>query len=360
MRTKSIYALLVLSLVGCGGSSGGGTVETPVPIPEPPTADAWAEVDTALDEYAVENLALIVGNESGEVYAYEKGSFDVEASYSIASASKWLTGATILTLVEQGILRLDDQPQNYLNYWTDDPLDPSSTITLEQLLSFTAGFHRSPGAPGCIGSENIELQDCVAEWYEIGVDATPGTTYHYGPVHMQVAAAMAEVATGQRWSEIVQLTIAAPLALDATGFAGINPRASGAADSSARNYARFLQAHLTGELLAGTLDELVTERTTSVTISSEPAAISNTGVDWQYGLGVWRECDEPTWNAACDSITVISSAGAFGWYPWLDLDNGYYAVLAMEEPVTLLSSPSAESVQLGAVLKPLILEALGD
>ncbi|MEM7612944.1 MAG: serine hydrolase domain-containing protein [Pseudomonadota bacterium] len=360
MKNMWPLTLLMLGVAGCGSSGSPGADDTFDTELVPPVSDAWAEVVVILDDHPIDDLALIVGDVSGEIFVYEKGNVAATDQYATASASKWLTSATILTLVEQGALRLDDRPQRYLDFWTDDPLDIRSGITLAQLLSFTAGFHRSPADAGCIGQSTITLQGCVAEWYAIGVDATPGTTYHYGPVPMQIAAAMAEVATGQPWAEIVRLSIGVPLGLASTEFVGINPRASGAALSSARDYARFLQAHLTGELIAGTLTELTRERTTGVTISSEPAAISQNQIDWQYGLGVWRECDRTSWDATCAGRTVVSSPGAFGWYPWLDLDNGYYAVLAMEETPTLLSSPSAESVQLGLALQPLILEVIRD
>ncbi|MFK8052160.1 MAG: serine hydrolase domain-containing protein [Woeseiaceae bacterium] len=326
---------------------------------QPPIAnDPWAPIIEALDNDAVTDLALIVGNAAGEQFRYQKGSFDVTASYNIASASKWLTSATILTLVEQGIMDLADQPQDYLTYWTDEPSDPRSAITLAQLLSFTAGFQRSPIEGGCIGEETVSLADCVAEWYAIGVDATPGTTFHYGPVHMQVAAAMAEVATGQSWGEIVAQTLAAPLGANSLVFDGNNPRASGGATANAIDYALFLEAQLTGALLPLTFTELATERTTLLTLSSRPAAVTANNVDWHYGLGVWRECPELVWDASCTVRTLVSSPGAFGWYPWIDADEGYYAVLAMEEPITLTSSPSEDAVKLGAQLQPLITDAL--
>ena len=350
-------ALVTVAIAGCGG--GGGN--QPQPVPQPPvTPDPWAPVTAELQASSIDDLALIVGNASGEQYRFEKGGFRVANEYAIASASKWLTGATIVALVEQGVMSLADQPQDYLAYWTDDPADPRSRITLTQLLSFTSGFHRGPSLAGCIGDESYDVQSCVAEWYGIGVDAEPGTTYYYGPVHMQVAAAMAEIATGQSWSEITQLTVASPLGLSATGFAGDNPRASGSATSTALEYAEFLRAQLTGEFLATGFDELADQRLDGVHIVSRPASIEAANVDWYYGLGVWRECDAPTWNADCEANVRISSPGAFGWYPWLDLENGYYAVLAMEERFTFVNSPTEISAALGARLRPLILEALAN
>lgn len=359
MSSKWQLFLVVFLVSGCGGSGGGSSNLDSVPIP-PVAENPWAEVDSVLAASEIDELALLVGNSSGELFRHEKGSFEAEAVYQIASASKWLTSATLLALVEQGVMQLDDRPQDYLDYWSRDPADWRSAITLEQLLSFTAGFHRSPSQPGCIGNEAVALQDCVAEWYAIGVDAAPGTTFHYGPVHMQVAAAMAEVASGQRWQEVVELTLAIPYQLGSIGFAGNNPRASGGATSSAEAYAKFLQVQLSGNLIPLTLDTLAMERTTALMISSKPASLTQSNADWHYGLGAWRECNQPVWDAQCDTRMVVSSPGAFGWYPWIDLDNGYYAVLAMEEPLTLLSSPTEVSVSLGTQLQPLIEQALAN
>lgn len=354
MKTVPLI-MAALAMCACGG--GGGGASSPIAEAEP---DPWQPVVAVLESHSVDDLALIVGTSDGEIFRYEKGAFSVSDVHAIASASKWVTGATLLTLVDQGILSLDDSPQRYLSYWTDDPLDPRSRVTLEQLLSFTAGFHRAPSDAGCIGDESLTLQACVAELYDEGIDADPGTTFFYGPVHMQIAAAMAEIATGQPFSEIVRLTLVTPLGLsNATGFAGSNPRASGAATSTTLDYAEFLRAQLAGEFLPASFDVLIAERLSQVDIVSRPSALED-GLDWYYGLGLWRECDEPNWNASCDAKRRVSSPGAFGWYPWLDVDEGYYAVLAMEERLTLLVSPSAESVRLGAELRPLILGALAD
>ena len=345
--------LMANGLVACGGGNSGSM------NPGPPATDPWQSVVSALDNDSIADLALIVGDASGEVFRYEKGGFSVVGEYPIASASKWLTSATVLALIEQGLMSLDDRPQQYLSFWSDDPQDPRSRITLEQLLSFTAGFHRGPGNAGCIGGEAYSILSCVEELHAQGVDAEPGTTYFYGPTHMQVAAAMAEVTTGQSWSEVVRLTLVEDLRLSAaTGFSGNNPRASGSAVSSAVDYAEFLRAQLAGEFLGNSLDTLIAERLSNVTVVSRPATVDDNGVDWYYGLGVWRECDQSAWDENCANSRRVSSPGLFGWYPWLDLDLGYYAVLAMEERATLFSTPSAESVALGNRLRPLIERAL--
>jgi len=340
--------VLLLLLTACGGGSSTN---------DDSGESAWDSVTSALNASDIENIGLIVGDRTGEKFRYAKGNFDLDSPYRVASASKWLTSATLLSLVETGVMTLSDQPQDYLDYWTDDVNDERSLITLEQLLSFTAGYHQSPNNGGCIGNESFDIQACVQIWYNRGSDATPGTTYYYGPVPMQVAAAMAEVATGQAWRDIVSSNLSTPLGMISTDFEGNNPRASGSATSSAVDYAMFLEAQLTGQFLSNSIENLFEERTTGVEIISRPSAIEQNALDWQYALGIWRECSSSQWDSACESQTIISSPGAFGWYPWIDFDEGYYAVLAMEE-ISLLSQPSVDSINLGDLLKPLIMQAL--
>ncbi|MEM6640015.1 MAG: serine hydrolase domain-containing protein [Pseudomonadota bacterium] len=348
-------------LAGCGGGGGAGQPAGPVAsVTPPPTtaSDPWARVTEALITHPVDDLALIVGDANGVLFQYEKGAFRVTDEHRVASASKWLTSATVLTLVEQGVMSLDDRPQDYLAAWPADPSDPRSRITLTHLLSFTSGFHRSPADGGCIGDEQFNVQSCVQQLQAMELDAEPGTTFFYGPVHMQIAAAMAEVATGQAWRELVTLALTQPLGMTSTRFEGTNPRASGGAISSAQDFATFLQSHLSGALLSSSFAELAEPRLTDVDIVSRPAAVEANGVDWYYALGVWRECEAALWSAECAARTRVSSPGAFGWYPWLDTDNGYFAVLAMEESVRLFTRPAESSVLLGKSLQALIVDAI--
>ncbi len=73
--------------------------------------DPWLHVINVLEAFPVDDLAIVVGDAGGNLFVYEKGQFDADVSYPIASASKWLTSATVLTLVEHGVMRLTDQPR---------------------------------------------------------------------------------------------------------------------------------------------------------------------------------------------------------------------------------------------------------
>ena len=71
--------------------------------------------------------------------------------------------------------------------------------------------------------------------------------------------------------------------------------------------------------------------------------LAQTFGEWHYALGSWRECNAPTHSPACDGPGVISSPGAFGYYPWWDRQNGTWGVLSTR---VLVNGP-AVSVPIG-------------
>lgn len=58
----------------------------------------------------------------------------------------------------------------------------------------------------------------------------------------------------------------------------------------------------------------------------------------------------------CLDNQVFSSPGAFGFYPWIDRVNDYYAILGRYDPS--VRNPAAFSVLTGTQLQPLIIKAL--
>ena len=315
---------------------------------EPPV-DAemiWETLRAQIDGSEVASLVVMFGDRNGIRFVHEKGARRDQV-FPIASASKLVTAILILKLVEQGVLSLDDRPQQYLGGlgWTNDPEDARSRVTLAQLLSFTSGF---TGGTGLAGDEGIDcindgttsegetsLEACVMSIYENHFSDEPGTSFFYGPAHMHIAAAMAVQATGQPWGRLFRRFLYQPLGM--TGFSNYslptieNPRASGGLVMSGENYAKLLTALISGELLtAESIAELTRDHTPLGTrFVSVPPTADEHG-DWHYGFGCWRECRAPEYSDACDGPIVISSPGAFGFYPWFDLDRGYWGVIATQ------------------------------
>ncbi|MDA0992064.1 MAG: serine hydrolase [Proteobacteria bacterium] len=351
--------LAAISLVGCGGGGGGNRTAPPI---MPPGVDHVAVLETHLDDLNVANYAVVIGDANGVLLSREFGNFSVTESHFIASATKWLAAMVIMDLVEQGVMSLDDRPQDYLAWWTADPADPRSEITLEHLLSFTAGFNTGPDDASCVTDGSITLDDCARAFYDGGLAYQPGSTFYYGPAHLQIAGRMAEVATQLDFADLAILQQTIRFGLQSTLFlvpVGANPRIGGGAVSSAADYGVLMQSILSGSYLSGVVDEMERDRTgPPVVIGSRPPAIDNNNVDFRYALGHWRECAQPTWDSSCDSRRLSSSPGAFGWNPWIDFDNGDYGIIAMQENQVDGGSPTDATLAFSIALRPFIEAAL--
>lgn len=362
MAGHTIVLTLIIMLSACGGGStgggNGGGIAQPPPAPPPPVTDKWAAVKAELDAFPVPNAALIVGTRIGVRLRYEKGNFKLTDTHLVASASKMMAGLTILKMVEDGQMSMTDNPQKFLPYWTTSPSDPRSSITLAQLLGFTSGFNLSETPVDCIDNPNTTLQACAQIYYTQGITTTPGAAFVYANGHLEIAGAMAEIAGGKPFSQLFRDKVGIPLAIGTVS--GIyfpspaNPRIAGGGISTGEEYAKMLNGVLSGRALAS-LANFQTDQTANVSFIYRPPAAINSG-DWHYAAASWRECDTVVFGAACAASLTISSPGKFGWTPWIDFDNGYYAIITMEGANDQDSSPI--SVALEQRLQPLIVAAL--
>jgi len=355
------YGLLVLTLglVACGGNSSGAGTSLPVLLPPPPSTYTpdFSQIQAEVDRFDVANMAILIGDETGLLFSYEKGDFKTSDIVSIASATKLITGLGVWSLVEDGQLSEADNPQSYIAGWTNDSTDSRSQVTLSQLLSFTSGFNNPPSGGGCQGDGISTLRECVRRSYIGGVDTAPGTAFSYGPEHMQIAALMAREKTGAELKDIIRAEILDPSGASAnTGFReefGDNPKYSGGMLATADDYAQILTRLLSGRLVTD-LENYLKDRTEGTHTAFTLPAIENIMLDWHYGFGFWIECDRVPFQASCNESPIISSAGAFGFLPWIDFKEGYWAILAMQEPIGIGQSPSTQSIELEQILQPMI------
>lgn len=88
----------------------------------------------------------------------------------------------MLQAVASGAISLDDRPQKYFPFWTNNATDPRSEITLERLLSMTSGYNddtvyvreNHPSVP-CMVNASYDSVECVKQIYDtIPLWAKPG------------------------------------------------------------------------------------------------------------------------------------------------------------------------------------------
>lgn len=285
-------------------------------------ADVSAELKDFMKDNKLEELAFEVRNLKHEVCLSVDLKLPREKAIPIASSTKWVTSSILLRLVSQNLLSLETTTGKVLG-WKGE----KGQITLKQLLNFTSGL---PENIRCIRNPFQSLETCVEKIYK---DNTPLTKnqFDYGSTHMQVAARMAEVVTSKSWNEIVRQEFVKPLDLKSEiafytlprRFTGRQPLAAGGMAISYDDYLTFLSQMVSGNYLSEDLQKKQRQRVFSdeTVIGHSPYKESN----YEYGLGVWRECDPKS----CASEPMISSAGAFGFYPWIDRGAENYGALGV-------------------------------
>jgi CubicO group peptidase (beta-lactamase class C family) len=232
----------------------------------------WTDLQAAIDaDTEVDNGYFIIGNaiDPDYLFAYEKGSFDIDRVTPLASASKWFAGTLAMRMVEAGIVTLDDLMHPPLAFWTT--FGTKKDVKLKHTLSMTSGFNAGPLVGGCQLLPAMTLYNCAKSIHDLRYDSlrpgnAPGAQYSYGPHGLQIGAAYLEAkdtsiepgSTPARQRNIHELFshhVTDPLGMsnttwyDPSGSAPTNPWIAGGAYSTPRDYAKLLRALLGGSFI---------------------------------------------------------------------------------------------------------------
>jgi serine-type D-Ala-D-Ala carboxypeptidase/endopeptidase len=295
----------------------------------------------------LEGAALLVGNRDGILHEAYFGDYGPSTVVPLASASKLISGAAIMTLIDDGRLDPDAPVRVYL------PEDFSfanaglkSTMTVRQMFAHTAGLPGGDADEPILNNPTITLAEAIAQIACcVPLEAVPGASFEYGGLSMQVAGRVAEVISGQDWESFVDSALSQPLGLTTIDYQGLgptlNPRIAGSAQSSLTDYGRILEMLLRGGVVAGpdgpvrvlsesSVRSMITDQTVGLPRRSPPPPGAE---DFGYGFGVWAART----NAQGETIEY-TSPGAFGTTPWVDLERGIYTVMLVDGVRQLLAT----------------------
>jgi CubicO group peptidase (beta-lactamase class C family) len=271
--------------------------------------------------------SLSIARAGESLFRRSYGGLDETTQVAIASATKWLSGAVIMALVDDGVLDLDAPVSRYLPQFTGQ----KGTMTVRQMFSHTSGL---PGSDPVISNDRITLAQAVDHIAaNVPLRAAPGAEFFYGGVSMHVAGRVAEVVSGMDWAALFVAKIAGPLQMNATDYLGLgstsNPRIAGGARSTLGDYANFMAMIQARGLFRGrrvlsaaAVDTMVQDQTRGAIVVSVPPTLD---VFRGYGIGCWMERID---NAGAS--LEISSPGAFGFSGFLDLERGTHGVFLVE------------------------------
>ncbi len=311
------FCLLALpaALAACGG---GGNSNSEAPPPVGGDAKVEAATQTALNNAACRAITSFyweIGDVSRVLASGTGGvggpAVTATTTMNVASASKWVYG--MYATEKRGAAGLD----------------PVADV---RFLNFTSGYSNFtlPSCPGLAGT----VDECLAgSRGELNAAEAAAGTYHYNSGHMQKHASNLGLgdltATGFATEVINTLKANDPtLSLNLSYF-DVQPAV--AMNTDATNYARLLRKMLVGSpapLRIASLLGRTDDQACTLTRAPCNAAYSPTDLGWHYALGHWVEDDAAT--VAANNV-AYSSAGAFGFYPWVNRDRTLYGIVAREE-----------------------------
>jgi len=303
-----------------------------------------------LEDRDLEGAGLVVvQQEDGVVHEQYWGSFDAERISLVASSSKMITAGVLLRLHDDGLLDIDAPVAEVTPWGAGNP-----AVTPAQLVSNSSGLVGLLPDPAyqpyvCQFLPAGSLQECARTIFTTTADdadvVPPDTEFRYGGAQWQVAGAVAEIASGRSWAELIEEIYVRPCGLETLafnnhftqfgavgfdypdGFDGdpstlqptANPNLEGGAYVTPGDYAALLLMHLRdgrcGDeqvLSPAALDRMHADRVGEV----YGGAADGSG----YGMGWFVD----------RSSGRISDPGAYGSVPWLDLADGYGAYLVLE------------------------------
>ncbi|MBA4364905.1 MAG: hypothetical protein C0398_02720, partial [Coprothermobacter sp.] len=130
---------------------------------------------------AVGGMALIVVKDGKVIERAGYARFGPGTVVDIGSASRWLAAAAMMTLVDQGMLALDDPVAKYLPEFTGE----KAGITIRQLWSHDSGL---PATDASIDDRTLTLEECVRRIAAGPLSSPPGTAVSDESVSIQVGA----------------------------------------------------------------------------------------------------------------------------------------------------------------------------
>ena len=321
--------------------------------------DEWDAVREAIDNAEHARVIVIVANRLGVQLVHAKGRQEIDEFMGVASASKIVAGSIIMRLVEQGRLNLFGKASDYLDYWTTDPTDLRSNVTVQNLLSFTSGFR---GEHPCLFrlGPTFSLQECARDIYDGDnmFGYAPDSTFYYSSNHLQIAGAIAEVASGLAWQDLFDAEFRRPLNLSQqTVFVGgTNPGLAFSLETSPEEYNTYFNAYYNYQYLSYETTRLMEgdwTPTSAVTMAFQPnnwgkhyglvivfssffpqlcvclfltVAVYNKA-NWFECLGAGDDAEEAEWREECLQEDTHASKGANGFFPVVDRFHDYYFVI---------------------------------
>jgi CubicO group peptidase (beta-lactamase class C family) len=207
---------------------------------EPPASpEITAAMQPYLDSYKLAGVIGIIADKNREVhYRNILGYADVEGKkpmsednvFWIASMTKMFAGASIMMLVDEGKVSLDDPVTRFIpqleKWMVVEEKDQTHVllkalvrpVTVRHLLSHTSGLTGMSELQQVTGGDSAPLKARALSSVTGPLQWQPGEKYAYGNQGMNIAARIVEIVSGMPYAEFLQKRFFDPLGMTETTF----------------------------------------------------------------------------------------------------------------------------------------------
>jgi CubicO group peptidase (beta-lactamase class C family) len=207
--------------------------------PPPASSEIAEAMQPYLDHYKLAGVIAIVADKTGKVhYKNLLGFADVEAKkpigednvFWIASMTKMFAGASVMMLVDEGKVSLDDPVTKFIP-WLDKWMvveekdqshvllkPPVRPVTIRHLLSHTSGLAGTSELQQVTGADGTPLKARALSSVTGPLQSQPGDKYAYGNQGMNVAARIVEIVSDMPYETFLQKRFFDPLGMTETTF----------------------------------------------------------------------------------------------------------------------------------------------
>ena len=363
---------------GGGRGDAGGIVtgdQGPAPTyPRVPFSRVDNELDRRVGDAGLGGASLLVVQDGALLHHHDVGSVGPTTAVRVGESARWFLAAVVAMLVDDGALALDDPVADHLPELLPAGGGGRERITVRQLLSHTSGL------PTDLRCGEDDRPTCDEALRAAPLTATPGERFAVSPLDDHLLIRLVEARAGRPWPEVAADRLLVPLGMTATSVDPVvaaatptptpTPTATppaGASGSDADPSSPPSTTPVTAAAPPGTVPpgdrlrrldavttaldlsrflgfvlargvtpdgrRLLAERSVLALEHDETSRLDTAAEPWvawtgipTYGLGVWRDR-----LRGDDTAAMVSAAGRFGTYPFVDRSRNAFGVLVVDD-----------------------------
>lgn len=269
-----------------------------------------------------------------------------EPVFLLASITKPITAAAVMTLVDAGQLSLDDKVAKFFPAFTGEGRE---TITVRHCLTHTGGLPDMLADDEMLREKHAPLADYREGAIKAPLKFAPGSKYSYSSMGILLSAEIAQKITGKPFADIVEERVFRPLGMHHTGY-GLRGRVNSTTVPSQAapamteagkkswnswnwnsEYWRNLGAPWGGALgsaadIARFYDEFLNQRGRILKPATESLMITNQSPSGVKASGLGFDLPPSVGAPACGPRT-FGHNGSTGTYSWADPDTGTVCIV---------------------------------